>query len=391
MGIIERIRYAFQNRTISQVQLVTEQGNRYMSWNGKVYDSDIVRACMRPKVKAIGKLVGKHIRKTLLEDGTTKIDVNPAPWLRMLLEEPNPLMTGQMLQEKLANQLCINNNAFVLICRDDMNIPIALYPIAPRTAEAVYAQNGELSIRFTLPNNKIYTFPYTDIIHIRQDYNENDIFGSPIAPALTPLLDVVTTTDQGIMNAIRNSSVIRWLLKFTSAMRPEDLKKQAKDFAQNYLETSTSVGVAATDAKMDASQISQTDYVPNASQMDRTTSRIYALFNTSENIVNSTRSEDEWNAYFDAEVEPVLIQLSGEYSRKLLTRRERGFGNKIVFEASSWDSASMATKLNLAQMVDRGALTPNEWRETFNLAPVEGGDKPIRRLDTAAVSDSEDE
>lgn len=36
-------------------------------------------------------------------------------------------------------------------------------------------------------------------------------------------------------------------------------------------------------------------------------------------------------------------------------------------------------------LVDRGALTPNEWRDTFNLSPVADGDKPLRRLDTETV------
>ena len=48
--------------------------------------------------------------------------------------------------------------------------------------------------------------------------------------------------------------------------------------------------------------------------------------------------------------------------------------------------ASMSTKLGLQQMVDRGAMTANEWRNVLNLPPVEGGDEIIRRLDTAAVS-----
>jgi len=47
----------------------------------------------------------------------------------------------------------------------------------------------------------------------------------------------------------------------------------------------------------------------------------------------------------------------------------------------------MKTKLGLVAMVDRGALTPNEWRRIMNLAPTEGGDKPIRRLDTIPVSE----
>ena len=171
-------------------------------------------------------------------------------------------------------------------------------------------------------------------------------------------------------------------------MRNEDLKTQAKNFAENFLSTDAGLGVAAVDAKADAEQIKPTDFVPNASQMDRTTKRIFDLFNTNESIVSSNYTETQYNSYFDAEVEPVLIQLSGEYTRKLFTRRERVFGNKIVFEASAWDSASISTKLNLQAMVDRGALTPNEWRATFNLAPVPGGDIPIRRLDTAAVDSS---
>lgn len=47
----------------------------------------------------------------------------------------------------------------------------------------------------------------------------------------------------------------------------------------------------------------------------------------------------------------------------------------------------MSTKMNLVQMVDRGAMTPNEWRSILSLGPIEGGDKPIRRLDTALVKE----
>ena len=42
--------------------------------------------------------------------------------------------------------------------------------------------------------------------------------------------------------------------------------------------------------------------------------------------------------------------------------------------------------MNLVQMVDRGALTPNEWRSILSLGPIEGGDKAIRRLDTAEIN-----
>lgn len=120
--------------------------------------------------------------------------------------------------------------------------------------------------------------------------------------------------------------------------------------------------------------------------MDKTLQRIYSLLGTNEKIIQSKFTEDEWISYFEAKIEPIAIQLSNEYTRKIFSRRERGFGNKIIFEASNLQYASMNTKLQLVQMVDRGALTPNEWREVFNLAPIKGGDEPIRRLDTAVVT-----
>jgi hypothetical protein len=104
--------------------MMVDRGNGFYAWNGKLYESDIIRACIRPKVKAIGKLVGKHIRETPGVNGSKTVTaVNPDAYIRFLLEEPNPLMTGQMLQEKLATQLCLNNNAFAAIIRDDNGMP----------------------------------------------------------------------------------------------------------------------------------------------------------------------------------------------------------------------------------------------------------------------------
>ncbi len=362
------------------LQMITTYRDNYYSFDGRLYRNDIVRACIRPKVKAIGKLMAKHIR----DDGR-KFDINPQPYIRYILEEPNPLMTGQQLQEKVATQLCLNNNAFVLIIRDENGKPMQLYPIPCVYAESFY-KNDILYIRFTFRNGKMNTFPYSELIHLRQDFNEDDLFGESPAPALAQMMEVITTADQGIVKAIKNSGIIRWLLKFNNSLREEDLKKNVQDFVNNFLSVdSDTFGAAGVDSKADAIRIEPKDYVPNALQTKETKERIYSFFNTNESIVQSKWNEDEWNAYYEAEIEPIAIQMGNVYTVRLFTRTERNHGNKIVFEAANLQCASTSTKLNFVQMVDRGAMLPNEWRAMFNLAPVEGGDKPIRRLDTQVV------
>lgn len=373
-----------KKQSVTRFEMITDKGNGYYSWNGKLYQSDIIRACIRPKAKAIGKLVAKHIR----DNKADGFSVNPETYIRFLLEEPNPYMSGQLLQEKVTIQLQLNNNAFIYIHRDEYGYPIELYPVPASGVEAIYDKEGYLYLKCTMINGKVCTYPYSDIIHLRQDFNTNDIFGENPQKVLQPLMEIVNTTDQGIVKAIRNSGVIKWLLKFNQTLRPEDIKKQTEEFTQQFLSIENSGGAAATDAKMDAKQVDPKDYVPNAVQMEKTVQRLYSYFNTNEKIVQSKYDENEWNSYYESEIEPLAMQLSNEFTRKLFTRRERGFGNKVIFEASNLQYASMSTKLNLQAMVDRGAMTPNEWRETFGLAPVEGGNKPIRRLDTAVINDS---
>lgn len=367
-------------RNTTNYKLITDVGDGFYGFNGDIYKSDIVRACIRPKARAIGKLVAKHIRDN--EQGFKAFpDVN----IRFLLEEPNPLMSGQMLQEKLANQLELNNNAFALIKRDDNFVPVEIYPVPAQSVDMLEAPSGDMFLKFFFPDGKSMIVPYADVIHLRQDFNSHNLFGDSPGQALTELMSVATTIDQGMTKAIKNSALIKWIMKFKQVLKKEDIKIQVEEFTKNYLSIDGEGGTAASDPRYDLEQVKFNSYVPDDKQMKNVTQRIYDFFNTNEKIVQSKYTEDEWNAYYESVIEPVAMQLSNEFSRKMFSRRERGHGNKILFESTALQYASMRTKLSLVQLVDRGSMVPNEWRKVLNLGPIEGGDKPIRRLDTAEV------
>lgn len=365
----------------TKFKLVTERGNGVYVWDGNLYESDVVRSCIRPFAVACGKAVPKHIRGT-----GSALQTNPEAYMRFLLEEPNPYMSMQQLLEKLARQRELNNNAFALVIRDNDGLPTGIYPINATSAEAIYDNAGNLYLRFSMLNGKQYTFPYTDIIHLRQDFGNNDIFGTPPGTALVEMMTMLGSIDHSMINAIKNGALIRWLLTYNTVLRPEDLKKNAEDFASAFLSTETAgTGVAAVDSKAQATQINPTDYVPNSAMTDRVLNRLYGFFGTNPDIIQNKYTEDDWNSFYEGKVEPFLIDFSNEMTRKLFTRRERGLENRIICESQNLAYASMSTKLELSRMVDRGAMTPNEWREVMNMTALPGGDEPIRRLDTAAI------
>jgi len=386
IGIMDWIfgKKATEPQTQTTMKLITEAGQGFYSYDGQLYESDIVRSCIRPKARAVGKLSPQHIR-----DKDNDFEVNPDDEIESLLSEPNPLMTGQVFREKMATQLELNNNAFAVIKRDERTFePYEIYPVTASSVDMMEGIMGDMYLKFHFTDGKQMVVPYVDVIHLRQDFNSHNLFGDHPGQSLVPLMDVVSTIDQGMKKAIKNSAVIKWIMKFNSVMKPEDVDLQVKQFTENYLNIENQGGAAPSDPRYDLQQVENENYVPDDKQMNNTIKRIYDFFNTNTKIVQSRFDEDEWNAYYESTIEPVALQLAGEYSRKVFSAKERKQGNKIVFESLNLQYASMRTKLSLVQFIDRGMMSPNEARKIFNLSPVEGGDEMVRRLDTAPVSDS---
>lgn len=366
--------------------MISQEANGYFGFSGNLYKSDLIRSAIRPKVRAIGKTIPKHIRRD-----SNGLKINPEPYIRILLEEPNPNMTMQKLLEKTITQLELNNNAFIYVARDDNGYPIGLYPINSTSAQVVRDESNRYFYHFFLTGGKEVTFSFDDVMHLSKDYGASEHFGESNAEVLTPLMEIVTTSDQSIVKAIKNSNVIRWLLKWNQALKPSDLKKNAKEFQETFLSVDSDIdGLVATDSKVDATRIEPKDYVPSEAQTGSITKRVYAFFNTNEKIVHSTYSENEWISYYENVIEPDVVQLSNLFTKLLFTRKERAYGNKVMFESDNLSFASLKTKMEYVNGgIDRGYLNRNEGREIFNKAPIEGGDEYIRRLDLGLSNDSD--
>lgn len=371
-------RIAEKPKTVTSFKMIDEPSSGFVGFGQNVYEADIVRSAVRPLATAIGKTIPKH---------RFGDKINPTLSVSMVLNEPNAIMSMQMLLEKTIWQYRVNGNAFIYVEKGDDGKPLALYPIVSQSLELLINPMGEYFIKFILRDGKEYTFKYRDLIHIRNDFTSNEVLGDSLAPSLLPLLEVVQTTDQGIISAIKNSNVVKWLLKFNQTLRPEDIKSNTKQFVDDFLRTdSEGIGAAGVDSKADAIQVQPYSYVPEKEQSAATRQRILDLFNTNNHIVQSDFSENQWIAYYETQIEPALLQLSDTFTKAFFSRRERALGNSIMFESNNLQFASMQTKLQMVGWLDRGVMTINEYRMiALGLEPVEGGDARLLRKDTDRI------
>ena len=125
-------------------------------------------------------------------------------------------------------------------------------------------------------------------------------------------------------------------------------------------------------------------------QMREYRENVYRFFGVNDDVLQSKMTADQAQIFYEAKIEPFLIQLSLEMSRKIFSDNELSRGNYIKYQSSAIQWISMSEKLDMKQYIDIGALTRNEWREMMNLAPLPGGDVPIMRLDTQPIDDEED-
>lgn len=363
-----------QTKTLTTFKELGTYTSYFSGFGGNIYSSDDVRSCVRA--------LSEHTSKA--NPKCTDKDIE-----RLLSLSPNKYMNGKAMLSKLRNILEIKNTAFLYIERDDKNNVIGFYPVPYSSYDAVESGN-HLYIRFTFDGSatKYLVVAWEDLAVLRRDYVFSDI-GGENNKSLLPTLDVVNTMDEGLRNAVKSTANLRGILKSTKAMlSPEDLKKQKETFVQDYMNLENEGGIASLDATQDFKEISLKPTTATAEESEGYRERIYRYFGVSKKIITSDYTESEYDGFYESRIEPFLVDLSLELTRKIFTDREISFGNKIWFESNRLQFASTKTKLSMVALVDRGLMTPNEFRDVLNLPPYDGGDEFVLRLDTAKTGDS---
>ena len=332
--------------------------------NTNLNDNDTVRACIDAIARNVAKLKPMHVRKL-----NGKILPQVSELQNKLQFSPNPYMDGYTFIYKVVANLLLNNNVYIYVDKNNF------YPITSNNVELLEYQ-GQIYVKFNFINGEKVTLPYESMIHLRNHFVNNDLFGESNVTPLNPVLTAINSSNQSIVNTVESATHLRGLLKFSQSMlKPEDLKNQRDIFLNDYLSLENSSGIAALDAKADFIPLNNEAQVIDKAVMEYIENSIYNYFGVNKSIIQSDYTEEQFNAFYSSRVEPIAIQMSLEFTRKLFTTREKSFGNEIVFSASRLTFASNETKIAMARdLLPLGLFTVNELREIFELEPVENRD-----------------
>lgn len=380
MGILDLIKNRKDKRT-SAVYAKMMKGYTpvFTSFGENIYASDIVQNAIRCITTEISKLDPKHIRT---DSNTGLQTVVNSEISRLLKFGPNPIMSTSDFLEKITYLREVEKNVYIYPTYEEIplengtykRIYTGLYPLNPTTVEYLEDSRGKLFIRFYFADNQPYTFPYDDIIHWRKDFFTNDFTGgdSNTNEALLKLLRVNETITQGLDHGVKSSLTIKGILKINTMMDDDTQRQERERFEAKM--TDMQNGILPVDLKNEFVPINIDPKLIDKDTMEFIDKRILANFGVPLAIFNGDFTEEQYQAFYEKTLEPMIIGL-GRAFYKLFTKRELEVGNEIIFYNQGLMFMNTANKIAAMDILTRlGTLTDNQVLAVFGYPPFEGGD-----------------
>ena len=349
----------------------------YGQYGDSIYASDVVKQALKCIVDEMKKLNPTHVRYK---------DNDPVPvkgTIQDVLDNPNQLMTTSEFIEKICWLLLMNYNAFVIPTYytwiDDntgaeRRYYESLYPINPTQVDFIEDASGKLFVTFWFWNGEQTTVAYDDVIHIRYNYSVNqymggNLLGQPDNEGLLETLQLNNNLLQGIAKAMKASYSINGIIKYNTLLddgRTEAALKELERKLQN-----SESGFLPLDLKADFTPLEHRSAFVDQPTLEFIDSKILRNWGVPVDILTGDYTQETYNAFYQKSLEPLIKAISQAFTKKLFTKREKAFGNKIELYPKELIFMTVSQTLEMINILSpTGGLFENEKRVALGLRPI---------------------
>lgn len=344
-----------------------------------IYASDVVQQALKCIVDEMKKLNPTHVR-------TTDAYNDPVPvksTIQDVLNNPNPLMTTSEFLEKTMWLLLLNYNAFIIptyyTWKDD-NTGVerryyeALYPIKPMQVDFIEDAAGTMYVKFWFWNGENTTIPYDDVIHIKYNFSVNEYMGGnevgqPDHRGILKTLELNETLLKDIARAMNASYAVNGVVKYNTVLDNGSMEKALKELERK-LNNSES-GFLPIDIKADFTPLEHKSELVDEPTLKFIDEKILRNWGVPLCILTGDFTKSQYNAFYQKTLEPIIISFSQALTKKMFTKREKAFGNRIELYPKDLIFMSMDQTLEMINILSpTGALYENEKRTALGLRPM---------------------
>lgn len=341
-----------------------------------IYASDVVQQAIMCIVSEMKKLNPCHVRQM-------SVDVKPInDELQRVLNNPNPLMTTNEFLEKVVWNLFFNYNSWIIPVYstwidsngNEQRYYKALYPVQPTFVEFQQDASNQLWVKLSFANNYETVLPYSDVIHLRYKFSVNEFMGGnkqgqPDNEALLKTLGLNETLLEGVAHAMKASYAVNAVVKYHTLMDNDKTVAAIKELEEKLLNNIS--GFLPLDMKSEFIPIDKKIALVDTTTLRFIDEKILRHFGVPLAILTGDYTKDQYEAFYQKSLEPLIKALSESFTKTLFTDREKSYGNKIIFYPKDLIFMSVDQTLEMVRLLgDSGALYENEKRTYFGLRPL---------------------
>lgn len=345
----------------SYFQTLTAYHPHFSTWNGEIYESDLVRSAIDARARHISKL---------------KVDViGPAkPKLQTRLKlRPNSWQTWSQFLYRCSVILDMDSTLVIVPVYDEFLNVVGYCPILPRRCEVVDV-DGEPWLRYEFANGDVAADKWSNVAVLTKFQYKSDFFGTR-NDALEPTMKLIHLENEGIEEAIKNGATFRFMARVNNFSKVADLKMERSRFNETNLRTEDDGGLLLfPNTYTDIKQIDSKPYTISEEEQRQIRTNVYNYFAVNEDVLQSRAYGDTWSAFYESVVEQFAIQFSEAMTACAFSERERAQGSLIMLTSNRLQYMTTQEKLNVSvQLADRGIMNRDEVREIWNLPPLPDG------------------
>lgn len=381
MALLDSVKSLFSKNYRQRMQyakLLNGYIPAFSQFGQNIYASDVVQMCIDVIATEISKLQPRHIRNGKLVPNSS---LN-----RLFKFAPNPLMTTRDFLEKIIWLLYMNYNAFIYPMYENKTDArgnatreyTAFYPLNPTQVTFLQDETGKLFMEMTFAGGKKFDpLPYSDFIHLRKKFSMNDIMGGglngqPDNAALLKVLNINDTVLQGLPKAIKTSLSIRGILKINTMLDSDKMEAERAKFEAAIAAGASSI--LPLDLKGEYTDIKIDPKVIDQDTMDFLQNKVLNWYGVSVPILTGDYTDEQYQAFYEKTLEPVVISLHQCFSKTIFTQRELDFENEIAFYQKNMMYLSTKSKLELLKITgEQGLLKDDQKLAILGYPPLEDG------------------
>jgi HK97 family phage portal protein len=344
-----------------------------------IYSSDIVQQVLKCIVDEMKKLRPMHIRNSENYNDPIPVKGN----IQDILNNPNPIMTTSEFLEKVMWLLLLNDNAFILPTfytwtdektGEEKRYLESLYPLRPIQVDFIQDDSGRLFVKFTFEGLKTSTILYDNVIHLKYNYFANDYmggneFGEADHTAIAETIQFNKDLLKGIAKAMNASYAINGVVKYNTMLDNGKTEAALKELEQ-HLNNSES-GFLPLDLKAEFTPLERKSEIVDSDTLKFVDEKILRHWGVSLAILSGDYTKAQYAAFYQKVLEPMIISISQQFTKKLFTQRQRAFGNKIELYPKALVFMTMDQTLQMIDILGpTGALFENEKRVALGLPPM---------------------